>query len=73
MKKSQYFSPSVYECKLALAAFLQGFQTCAADSSREVAIRNGLDAVWEAARRHQAQLEANEQKDNAKRFVEVSA
>lgn len=72
MKKSQRFSPSVYECQLALNAFLQGFQTCAADSSREVAIRNGLDAVWEAARRHQAQLEANERKDNTQRFMEVA-
>lgn len=62
MQKSKDFHPSVWECHEALDVFLQAFQHHYMDCSREVAFRCGLDAVWEAARRHQVQLEAADRK-----------
>lgn len=64
MQKSKDFHPSVDECYNARATFVQAFQHYAVESdiNRELAIRCALAAVWEAARRYQAQLEASEQK-----------
>ena len=61
MKESQYFSPSVAESYTAEKTFLQAFQHYSFGNSRETTIRCALAAVWEAARRHQAELEAEEQ------------
>ena len=81
MQKSQIFHPSVWECQKAREVFMQAFQNRSIDNSLEIAIRCALDAVWEAARRHQVQLEAEEQeyqrklndhKNNTKDIVEVA-
>lgn len=61
MKKSQNFTPTLFECASALDSFLQAFERYSAGNSRELALRCSLDAVWEAGRRYQAQLEAEEQ------------
>lgn len=61
MQKSQYFSPSVSECYAAREIFKQAFQRHSFKNSKEIAIRCALDAVWEAARRYQYQLEVAEQ------------
>lgn len=60
MQKSQIFHPSVWECQKAREVFVQAFQNFSIDNSLEIAIRCALDAVWEAARRHQVQLEIAE-------------
>ena len=60
MQNSQDFSPSVSECYKARETFAQAFQRHSSGNSKEVAIRCALDAVWEAARRYQHQLEALE-------------
>ena len=57
MQKSQNFRPTISECCKAREAFTQAFLHYAAYSSKELAIRCALYAVWEAARRYQAQLE----------------
>lgn len=80
MKKSQRFSPSVYECTSALEAFMQAFENYSMDNSRELALRCSLADVWEAGRRYQAKLEAEERKarrelnahKNNKDIVEVA-
>lgn len=61
MQKSQIFHPSVWECQKAREVFVQAFQNRSIDNSLEIAICCALDAVWEAARRHQVQLETGEQ------------
>lgn len=62
MQKSQNFQPTFFECNTAREIFTQAFQQYSLDNCKELAIRCALDAVWEAARRYQAQLEAAEQK-----------
>lgn len=66
MKESQYFTPSVAECRTAERTFLQAFQRYSFGNSRKIAIRCALDAVWETARRYQAELEATEQEYQCK-------
>lgn len=70
MQKSQHFSPSVSECCTARKIFTQAFQQHSVKNSKEVAIRCALDAVWEAARRYQSQLEADER--NYQRLLKES-
>lgn len=62
MQDSQNFRPTLQECYTAREVFTQAFQNYSTINGREVAIRCALDAVWEAARRYQAQLEASDQK-----------
>lgn len=61
MQNSQDFRPTLDECYTARETFVRAFQNYSADNSKEIAIRCSLDAVWEAARRYQAQLESSEQ------------
>lgn len=60
MRKSQDFHPTLLECDQAHEAFFKAIQHYAMSCSQELAIRCALDAVWEAGRRYQAQLEASE-------------
>lgn len=60
MQRSKDFHASVWECQEALEAFLRAFQDYYMDNSREIAFQCALATVWEAARKYQAKLEANE-------------
>ena len=60
MKKAQDFGISAWECMMAKDAFLQAYQHQAPYNIREISIKCGLDAVWQAARKYQAALEAQE-------------
>lgn len=71
MKKAHDFGVSVLECMEAEKAFLREYQHQAPYNSRNIAIGCGLAAVWQAARKYQAQLEARERTSEA--FAEVVA
>ena len=53
-------SCSVDECYKAREIFIVAYQTYAANTSREIAIRNALDAVWSNARAYQISSQTQE-------------
>lgn len=71
MKKANDFGPSVLECLMAEKAFLKEYQRLVPCNSPNIAIKCGLAAVWEAARKYQVQLEVQERTNKA--LAEVAA
>lgn len=65
MKKANDFGPSVLECLMAEKALLKEYQRLVPCNSPNIAIKCGLAAVWEAARKYQVQLEVQERTNKA--------